>query len=175
MEFIELRLICLSRILLFCFVLTSCQIYKSDNQKDALLECILTNFITHENNGDFLVGQHDNWTKSTSLIIVSYIPKGDVQYIQAEEKSRFNKKDVYYYREEISHTITENTVQKIANQLKWELFNSQNSINEDQSPYDPITVQLTYNYSSNCIENIVVGERYLRKDWELKCKSCSLH
>lgn len=141
-----------------------------------LLECILTNFIVSDDNenqpGSFLVGQHDHWGKSTSLIIVSYIPADKVQLIQAEEKSRFGQNDVYFSRIEISDTITENTVQKIANQLKWDSFNRQDPVNEDQPPFDPLTIQLTYNYSNNCVENIIVGERHLQKGWESKCNSC---
>jgi len=177
MEFIGQRLIyLLSRIFLFCIVLTSCQGIKSDSQNKMLLECILTNFIVAEDNGNqpgsFLVGQYDHWGKSTSMIIVSYISADKVQFIQAEEKSRFGQNDVYFSRIEISDTITEHIVQKIPNQLKWEPFNSKYSVNEDQPPYDPLTVQLTYNYSGNCFENIVTGESHLKKGWESKCNSC---
>jgi hypothetical protein len=177
MDFIVQRLIYLNRIFLFCIVLTSCQGIKSDNQEMMLLECILTNFIVAEDNGNqhgsFIIGQYDHWRESTSLIIVSYIPADMVQHIQAEEKSIFGDNDVYFSRIAITDTFTENTVQKITNQLKWEPYNSPNSVNEEQPPFDPITVQLTYNYSSNCIQNIVLGEIHMKKGWESKCIPCA--
>ncbi len=177
MEFIGQRLIYLSKIFLFCIVLSSCRSIKSDDQEDMLLECILTNFIIQEDNsnqqGSFLVGQHDHWGKSTSMIIISYIPNDKIEFIQAEEKSRFNQNDVYFYRIEMSAANGEKVIQKIPNQLKWEPLKSQYSMNADQPPFDPLTVQLTYNYSSNCVENILNGENNLQKGWETKCKSCS--
>lgn len=176
MEFIGQRLIYLSKIFLFCIVLSSCKSIKSHNQEDKLLECILTNFIIAEDNGNqqgsFLVGQHDHWGKSTSMIIVSYIPNDETEFIQAEEKSRFNQYDVYFYRTELSADNSEKIIQKIPNQLKWEPFKSQYSMNAEQPPIDPLTIQLIYNYSSNCVESVLNGENHLQKGWETKCKSC---
>ncbi len=176
MEFIGHRLIYLCKTLLFCIVLSSCQSIKSDAQGNKLLECILTNFIIAEDNGNqqgsFLVGQHDHWGKSSSMIIVSYIPYDKSEFIQAEEKSRFNQINVYFYRTEMSEDNNEKIIQKIPNQLKWEPFKSRYSMNAVPPPFDPITVQFIFNYASNCVEKILIGENHLQKGWETKCKSC---
>jgi hypothetical protein len=104
------------------------------------------------------------------MIIVSYIPYDKSEFIQAEEKSRFNENDVYFYRTEMSEA--KKIIQKVPNQLKWEPFKSQYSMNTFQPPFDPLTVQLIFNHSSNCVERILYGENYLQKGWETKCKSC---
>lgn len=176
MEFIGQRLIYLCKIFLLCIVLCSCQSIKSDNQEDKLLECILSSFIIPEDNGNqqgsFLVGQHDHWGESTSIIIVSFIPNDKIDLIHAEEKSRFNQFDVYFYRTEIADANKEKIIQKIPNQLKWVPFKSQHSMNDVQPIYDPATVQIVFNHSSNCVENIIMGENHFQKGWETKCKSC---
>ena len=175
MEFIKQRLIYVTKILLFWILFSSCQSLKSEKQKDMLLECILSNFITDGDNGNqpgaFLVGQHDNWSESSSLIIVSYIPESDVRYINADEKSRFNQKEIFFYRTEIEAAKTNNIIQKIPNKLEWQPYESQNS-GYDRPPFDPVTIQLVYNYSSNCLEIIISGENNMQKEWESKCKFC---
>ncbi len=176
MEFIGQRLIYLCKYFLLCIVLSSCQSIKSDVQEDKLLECILSNFIIPEDDGNqqgsFLVGQQDHWGEFTSIIIVSYIPNDKIDLIHAEEKSRFNQLDVYFYRTEITDANKEKIIQKIPNQLKWVPFKSQELMNADQPPFDPLTVQLIFNHSSNCVEGILIGENHFQKGWKKKCKSC---
>ena len=176
MEFIGQRLIYICKYFLLCIVLSSCQSIKSVVQEDKLLECILSNFIIPEDDGNqqgsFLVEQQDHWGEFTSIIIVSYIPNDKIDLIHAEEKSRFNQLDVYFYRTEITDANNEKIIQKIPNQLKWVPFKSQELMNADQPPFDPLTVQLIFNHSSNCVEGILIGENHFQKGWETKCKSC---
>lgn len=176
MEFIGQRLIYLCKNFLLCIVLSSCLSIKSDVEEDKLLECILSNFIIPEDDsnqpGFFLVGQHDHWGESTSIIIVSYIPNNKIDLIHAEEKSRFNQFDVYFYRTEITDANNKKTIHKIPNQLKWVTFKSQYLKNEELPPFDPITVQLIFNHSNNCVESILIGENHFQKGWETKCRYC---
>ncbi len=138
-----------------------------------LLECILTNFILDNDNklGAFLVGQHDNWSESSSLIIISFIPEDNIHYINADEKSTFNLNEIYFYGTTVDDTSTSFVINKIPNKLEWEPFKSQNS-EHDQPPIDPLSIQIVYNYKKNCLESIIQGEYNMQNKWESRCKLC---
>ena len=69
------------------------------------------------------------------------------------------------------YSESENIIQRIPNELDWKPFKSK-KLGSDQPPFDPLTVQMIYNYSSNCVEEIISGGNHMQKDWESKCKSC---
>lgn len=176
MESIEQKLICVINILIVLIVLSSCQSANKDNQLDMMLECALDNFIVDENlgnhTGSFLVGQHDDWSENKSMIIISYIPDDKTRFINAEEKSKYKKNDIYFYQVNLKVVEGENAFQKIPNNLKWEIFENQYSKNEIQPLFDPATAHLVYNNLERCWEEIIEGKNHMQKNWESICKIC---
>ncbi len=176
MESIEQKLIYVINILFVLIILSSCQIANKENQLDMMLECVLNNFIVDENlgnnTGSFLVGQHDDWAENKSMIIISYIPDDKTRFIQAEEKSKFKKNDIYFYRFKLKDLEGENAFQKVPNNLKWEIYKNEYSENDIQPLFDPATVHFVYNNLERCWEEIIEGKNHIQKDWESKCKIC---
>lgn len=175
-ELIEQRLIYLINSFLVIILISSCGTTNDDSQLGVMLECALNNIIINENSGSnkgsFLVGQHDDWGENKSLIIISYIPHDKIGFIQAEEKSKFKGKEIYFYRSKLNDNEDENTFQKIPNNLKWEIFENENSRKDVQPFFDPETVQLVYNSLEKCWVEIIEGKNLMQKDWRSKCESC---
>ena len=169
MESIEQKLTFVSSLLLFAIVLCSCKSSENSNNEKMQLEGILSNIIISKDgdspNGSYLVGQHDGWSTSSSMIIVSYIPSDKAEYINATEKSNFDGKDVFFYRTDLTEITKESEFKKIPNELSWGAYVSVDSLGSiDQ--FDPLTVQLIYNFSLNCIEKVLSGEMYMRDDYK---------
>lgn len=166
MELIEQRYgrINIILVVLILAVFNSCH----ENVQLGALECLLENIENTENKVDILVGQHNGWSDTTALIIVTYHKKSMNIPISSELKGTYNGHDIFFYQT-IIDSLDKKKYKQIPNNIIW-VNNSLEIKNETFSPpYDPMSVQVEYNIRTNCIGDVVKGEGYLTNNFRSKC------
>jgi len=168
MELIKLRYVKINIIfVVFLLILSnSCQEKTEQGRK---LECILEGINITTNDVDILVGQHDGWTDSTTLITIIFEDKSMNIPKNSMLKGRYKGNDIYFNQGKVD-TLDTREYEQIPNNIKWNTF-AEKMLEDDfiQPPYNPISVQVEYNTEGNCVFNIVKGKEYVLKDILSKC------
>ncbi len=139
--------------------------------QDGKLECILDNIKVDLNGMDIEVGQHNGWTDTTALILITYHKKSANIPISGNLKGKYKGNDIYFYQTNVD-TVDTHKYKQIPNNIKWRAF-VQQKVSDDfiMPPYDPISLQVEYNIKRNCIGDVFKGKGYLLDNAVSKC-SC---
>jgi len=152
-------------------MLTLAQFYScsGSQQSKRTLECLL-NSIEHKKDDVYIkIGQHNGWSDTTVLIIISYHEKSMNLPNSSDLKGRYNGQDVYFYQTNMDPMDTKEYNQ-IPNGIIWKknLHKIKDEESELPPPYDPMSVQIEYNTKRGCVNSSV----YMIDDSESKCNYC---
>jgi hypothetical protein len=167
MELIEQKFVKNNIVLgvLIFLMLNSCQ----TRMQEGKLECILNNIEVDANGMDIEVGQHNGWTDTTTLILVTYHKKSLGIPIDCNLKGRYKGTDIYFYQSNVD-TLDRQQYVQIPNNISWNNFIQE--IDEDffQPPYDPVEIQVEYNDKRKCFGNVIKGKGYINGKIISECK-----
>ena len=151
--------------MLILFYFSSCQ----KDLQHGKLECLLERINVDMEGKDILVGQHNGWTDSTALIIVVFEKKSMNIPITSSLQGKYNGHDIYFNQGNVD-TLDTLKYKQISNSIKWNEFTSK--ITDDniiQPPYNPVSVQVEYNISRDCFNDVIRGKGYFTNDFTSKC------
>ena len=133
------------------------------------LECILDSIKVDVDGMDIEVGQHNGWTDTTALILVTYHRKSIDIPISGNLKGMYKRNDIYFYQTNVD-TLDTREYQQVPNNINWYAF-EQEMIDDNiiHPPYDPISVQVEYNVKRSCIGDVIKGRGYIMDNILLKC------
>lgn len=150
--------------LLILAIFNSCQ----QDKQVGMLECLLENIESIEDEVDIDVGQHNGWNDSMSLIIITYHEKSMNIPMNNELKGRYKGQDIYFYQGDIN-SLDKKEYKQIPNNIVW----NNNSIKIDNEifapPYDPISIQIEYHTRRKCFGSAIKGKEYLKSNFGLNC------
>jgi hypothetical protein len=134
------------------------------------LECILDSIKVDVNEMDIEVGQHNGWTDTTTLILVTYHRKSMDISIGSKLKGVYKGSDIYFYQS-IVDSLDTKKYRQIPNNIIWNDFIPKKiDKNIIQPPYDPINIQIEYNTKKECIGDVIKGKGYLNGKIISECK-----
>src|SRR5690554_7089254 len=138
MELIKQKLIKTSGILLILILYCSCQEVVQDRKLECLLESIKVDLDAVE----IEVGQHNGWTDSTALILITYYEKPLKTPTKGNLKGLYNGKNIYYYQSVVD-SLDNKKYNQIPNSIIWSKFIPVEMDKDFISPpYDPINIQV---------------------------------
>ncbi len=146
--------------------LSSCQ----KGSYDGKLECILESVNIDKKGIVIEVGQDNEWTDTTILILVTYHKKSNEILIGGNLKGVYRGNDIYMY-ETNSGSTGNKKFNKIPNNINW--YNlTPKEIDEDyiSPPYDPINIQVEYDLRTNCFGEVFRGKGLIKENIFAKCK-----
>lgn len=145
----------------------SCQERRVQDEK---LECILNSIKINLAGMDIEVSQHNGWTDTTALMLVTYHRKSMNIPIGSNLKGLYKGKDIYFYQSTIDSLDTKK-YRQIPNNITWNNFIPK-KIDENiiQPPYDPINIQIEYHTKGNCIAEVIRGKGYINEKIFSGCK-----
>lgn len=167
MELIKQRFI-KSKFILGIFLLVlfnSC----TKRMQDGKLECILESIKLNTKEMDIEVGQHNGWTDSTALILITYHRKASGIPISGNLKSTYKGNDIYFYESKVDSTDTKNYKQ-IPNNISWTEYTEEIDNDFFYPPYDPINIQVEYDLGANCFGEVIRGKGYIKDNIFSKCE-----
>lgn len=165
MGLIEQRFVKIS--IIFLILQYSCQ----EVVREEKLECLLESIEIDLNEIEIEVGQHNGWTDTTALILITYHRKSlAMPVVESNLKGLYQGTDIYFYQSRVD-SLDKKIYNQIPNNIVWRSFAS-SEMNEDviPPPYDPINVQVEYNFDKNCIGKIIKGKGYIDLKTVAKCK-----
>lgn len=166
MELIELKSVRISILLLMMVVFYSCE----EAFQDRTLECLLRSIKVDLEGMEIDVGQHDGWTDSTSLMLITYHRISSEVHISSDLKGTYKGKDIYFYQRTID-SLDKKKYKRIPHDIKWEKITPRRiEENYFPPPYDPINIQVKYNYERNCFEEVIGGKGYIDVKSISNCK-----
>lgn len=140
-----------------------------ESRQTGMLECLLDNIKDTGNKEDILVGQHNGWSDTTALIIITYHKKSMNIPIVSELKGKYKGHNIYFYQTNID-SLDDKRYEQISNNIPWD----KNLLEiEDKAllpPYDPMEVQIEYNIGNDCIGGVVKGKGFLANNFAHECQ-----
>lgn len=131
-------------------------IFISCNQKDHgdVLECLLDSIAFDLSGIEIEVGQHNGWTDTTALIIITYHKISSEIPIGSTAKGQYNGTNIYFYQTSID-SLDSKMYDTIPNSIDWH-YNIPQKIDVDfiTPPYDPNNIQVEYNFQKKCIVSV---------------------
>lgn len=157
MELIEQKFVKINFIFLMLLILNSCQ----TEVQDGKLECVLDNIKVDLDEVEIEVGQHDGWTDTSALILITFHKKSLNIPIGGNLKGVYKGRDIYFYQTTIDSLDTKKYSQ-IPNDIRWKSFTPK-ELDEDiiQPPYNPVNIQIEYNRKKNCFERVIRGKGFI--------------
>lgn len=168
MELMKSR--CLSiKVTFLILTLTTFYSCSGSRQGERTLECLLSSIEYEKDDVYIEVGQHNGWSDTTALIIITYHEKSMNLPNSIDLKGRYNGQDVYFYQTNIDPKDTKQYNQ-IPNGIIWKnnLHKTKDLENKFHPPYDPVFVQVEYNTKRGCVN----GRGHMVDGFESKCNSC---
>lgn len=152
--------------LLTLVFLSSCQ----KESYDGKLECILESVNIDKKEMNVIVGQHNGWTDSTTLIIILFEEKSMNIPINSTLKGKYKQYDIYFSQGNID-SLDNNQYKQIPNNINWYNFTPE-EMDEDyiSPPYDPINIQVVYDLRTNCFGEVIKGKGFMTNDFASKCQ-----
>lgn len=116
------------------------------------------------------VGQHNGWTDTTSLILITYHKKPLKIPLGVALKAEYKGQDIYLYQSVID-SVSNKKYRTISNNIAWRSFTPE-KLDEDfiLPPYDPINIQIEYNFRNDCIIDVIRGKGYVDQRLISECK-----
>ncbi|MEZ4910567.1 MAG: hypothetical protein R2774_06865 [Saprospiraceae bacterium] len=147
-------------------ILLSCK-RESSNGK---LECILESVKIEKKDLDIIVGQHNRWTDSSSLIVILFEEKNMNISNNSKLKGKYSQNDIYYNQGNID-TLDKKKYRQISNSIKWQTH-VPHEMEKDyiSPPYDPINIQIEYDLDKDCIIDIIRGKGFIDSKTISQCK-----
>jgi hypothetical protein len=147
-------------------ILISCK-RESSNGK---LECILESIDIEKKGMILAIGQHNGWTDSTVLLLITYHNKSEEKLIGSNLKGAYKGSNIYFNQGNLD-TLDKKIYNQISNNIKWHNYVSE-EMDEDYipPPYDPINIQIEYDLEKECVFKIIRGKGYIDLKTLSKCK-----
>lgn len=166
MELIGQKFVKINIIILMLMFFYSCQEIIHDKK----LECILDSIKVNLDEKEIEVGQHNGWTDTTNLILITYHRKSMNGSVVSKLKGLYKGRDIYFYQSVVD-SLDNGKYAQIPNSIDWNNFTPK-EIDENiiHPPYDPINIQIEYNMNSNCIVAVIKGKGYINPENISKCK-----
>lgn len=166
MELTERKSVKINIIIFLLGWLISCNVDKSTMP----LECMILGINVDMEKKIIEVGQHNGWSDSTSLILITFHHKSMAYLIHGTSKGLFKGNDIYFYQSTVD-SLDDKKYNQIPNNISWKNFTPK-ELPKDfiMPPYDPIQIQLEYNFNRNCVGDVIRGEGFIKKDVINKCK-----
>lgn len=158
-------------ILIITIISFSCNNTKVGNS----LECLLDSFmnVCDIEDSDFIeVVQHNGWTDTSMLLIISLHKANNAKYVNFEPtqlKSSYRGYDIYFSQFNVDSS-DHKKYEKIPNAINWKIYNKR-SRNDFTPPYDPFTIQIEYHIKSKCFKSSNLMGRF-KKQIEVQCGFC---
>ncbi len=133
-----------------------------------ILECLLANVEITDNEVDIVVGQHNAWNDSMSLIIITYHEKSMNIPMDNELKGMYKGQDIYFYQNNVD-PLDKREYKQISNNIVWNNNSIKNENEVLAPPYDPISIQIEYNIRRECFGSAIKGKGYLKNDFVSNC------
>ena len=150
---------------LLLVLLDSC----TKKMQDGTLECILESAKLNTNEMYIEVGQHNGWTDSTALILITYHRKASGVPISGNLKSTYKGHDIYFY-ESILDSNDSRKYEQIPNNIYWTEYAEEVDNDYFYPPYDPVAIHVEYNFQTKCFGEVVRGKGYINDNILSGCK-----